>query len=191
MQVTKTQHGGPAALDAEALRRFSAHLRGELIQPGDAAYDEARRIFNGMIDRHPRLIVRCADVADVIAAVDFARTRGLPLAVRGGGHNVAGSSLVDDGLVVDLSRLREVRVDPEQRTARVGGGATWADLDHAGHAFGLATPGGQVSSTGVGGLTLGGGIGHLSRKYGLSIDNLLSLDVVTADGAFDGQRRAE
>jgi FAD/FMN-containing dehydrogenase len=137
-----------------------------------------------MIDRHPRLIVRCADVADVIGAVNFAREQRLALSVRGGGHNVAGSSMNDGGIVIDLSRMREVRVDPVQRTARVGGGATWADLDHASHVFGLATPGGQVSSTGVGGLTLGGGIGHLSRKYGLAIDNLLSVDVVTADGAF-------
>jgi FAD/FMN-containing dehydrogenase len=184
MQVTQSGHARAADLDPKTLQEFAMHLRGELIQPGDAAYDEARRVFNGMIDRHPRLIARCADVADVISAVNLAREQGLPLSVRGGGHNVAGSSVNDEGLVIDLSRMREVRVDPTRRTARVGGGATWADLDHAGHAFGLATPGGQVSSTGVGGLTLGGGIGHLSRKYGLSIDNLLSVDVVTADGTF-------
>jgi FAD/FMN-containing dehydrogenase len=183
MQVTSTENV-TTSLDAKAVRDFAARLRGELIDPGNAAYDDARRVFNGMIDRHPRLIVRCADVADVINSVNFARDQGLALSVRGGGHNVAGSSMNDDGLVIDLSRMRDVRVDPVQRTARVGGGATWADLDHASHVFGLATPGGQVSSTGVGGLTLGGGIGHLSRKYGLAIDNLLSVDVVTADGAF-------
>lgn len=183
MQVTSTENV-TTSLDAKAVRDFAARLRGELIDPGNAAYDDARRVFNGMIDRHPRVIVRCADVADVINSVNFARDQGLALSVRGGGHNVAGSSMNDDGLVIDLSRMRDVRVDPVQRTARVGGGATWADLDHASHVFGLATPGGQVSSTGVGGLTLGGGIGHLSRKYGLAIDNLLSVDVVTADGAF-------
>ena len=184
MQVTRTQNAGSTKLDPAALQQFEARLHGDLIQPGDPQYDETRHVFNGMIDRYPRMIVRCADAADVISAVELARTQGLPLSVRGGGHNVAGSSVNDGGVVIDLSRMRDVRIDPATRTARVGGGATWADLDHAGHAFGLATPGGQVSSTGVGGLTLGGGIGHLSRKYGLSIDNLLSVDVVTADGAF-------
>ncbi len=184
MQVTRTQGAGSREIDSATLQQFAARLHGDLINSGDATYDDARRVFNGMIDRYPALIARCADAADVIGAVEFARTQGLPLSVRGGGHNVAGSSVNDGGIVIDLSRMRDVRIDPTRRTARVGGGATWADLDHAGHVFGLATPGGQVSSTGVGGLTLGGGIGHLSRKYGLSIDNLLSVDVVTAEGAF-------
>jgi FAD/FMN-containing dehydrogenase len=184
MQVTPTGNTATTILDETVVRDFATHLHGELIEPGNPAYDEARRVFNGMIDRRPRLIVRCANVADVISAVNFAREQGLALSVRGGGHNVAGSSMNDDGVVIDLSRMRDVRVDPVHRTARVGGGATWADLDHASHVFGLATPGGQVSSTGVGGLTLGGGIGHLSRKYGLASDNLLSVDVVLADGSF-------
>ena len=184
MQVTHADHNDAMVLETKVIQNLAMHVRGDVIQPGDAPYDDARRIFNGMIDRRPSLIVRCVDAADVVSAVNFAREQGLPLSVRGGGHNVAGSSVVDDGIVVDLSQMRDVRIDPARRTARVGGGATWGDLDHAGHAFGLATPGGQVSTTGVGGLTLGGGIGHLSRKYGLSADNLLSVDVVLADGSF-------
>ncbi|MGA7672855.1 MAG: FAD-binding oxidoreductase [Nitrolancea sp.] len=182
--MTRTEHSDALALDTKDIQDLATRVRGVLIRPGDETYDEARRIFNGMIDRRPRLIVRCVDAAGVITAVNFARNHGLPLSVRGGGHNVAGSSVVDDGIVVDLSQMRDVHIDPTRRTARVGGGATWGDLDHASHAFGLATPGGQVSSTGVGGLTLGGGIGHLSRKYGLSADNLRSIDVVMADGTF-------
>jgi FAD/FMN-containing dehydrogenase len=152
------------------------------VQPGDGGYEAARAVYNGMIDRHPRLIARCVDAADVITAVEFAREQGVPLAVRGGGHNVAGFGVCDGGLVVDLSRMRSVRVDPVGRTARVDGGATWGDVDHATHAFGLATPSGIISTTGVGGLTLGGGFGYLTRQYGLSCDNLRSADVVTADG---------
>ncbi len=169
-------------LEQTTIKEFQAGLRGPLIQPGDAEYDEARRVYNAMIDRHPRLIVRCAGIADVIAAVNFAREQQLLLAVRGGGHNVAGFGTCDDGLVIDLSPMRGIRVDPAGGTARVQGGCTWKDLDHETHAFGLAAPGGIIGSTGVAGLTLGGGIGYQTRKYGLSCDNLLSVDVVTADG---------
>ncbi len=137
-----------------------------------------------MIDKYPALIARCRGTADVISAVNVARENDLPVAVRGGGHNVSGSAVCDDGLVIDLSELTSVRVDPDSRTARVEGGATWADVDHETQAFGLATPGGVVSDTGVAGLTLGGGIGHLRCKYGLSCDNLRSVDLVTADGEF-------
>lgn len=161
-----------------------AKLRGELITSSDGAYEEARRVYNGMIDRHPAAIARCADVADVIAAVGFARDHGLPLAVRGGGHNGPGLGVCDDGLVVDLSRMRGIRVDPANGTVRVEGGCVWGDVDHATHPFGLAVPSGFISSTGVGGLTLGGGIGYLTRRYGLTIDNLLSVDIVLADGSF-------
>jgi FAD/FMN-containing dehydrogenase len=159
-------------------------LRGESFQPGDEGYDEVRKVYNGMIDKRPRLIVRCADVADVIAAVDYARENDVLLAVRGGGHNGAGLGTVDDGLVIDLSLMKGVRVDPVKRTVRVGGGCTWGEVDHATHAFGLAVPTGIYSSTGVGGLTLGGGHGYLTRKCGLTIDNLISADVVLADGSF-------
>lgn len=175
---------GTSELDAATVQAFASGVRGELIQPGDLSYDEARHIFNGMIDRRPRLIARCADAADVMSAVNFAREQGLTLSVRGGAHNVAGSSMNDDGLVIDLSRMRSVWVDPANQTVRAAGGATWGDMDHATHAFGLATPGGFVSTTGVGGLTLGGGLGYLTRKYGLSVDNLLSVDLVTASGEF-------
>ena len=164
------------------LTAYQERLRGPLIGPGDAGYDEARKVYNAMIDRRPRLVARCADVADVIASVTFAREHDLLLAVRGGGHNGGGLGVCDDGLVLDLSGLRGIRVDPQARTVRVDGGCLWRDVDHATHAFGLATPSGIISSTGVGGLTLGGGIGHLTRRWGLSIDNLLSADVVLADG---------
>src|SRR5579872_7492851 len=166
-------------LESSALK---ASLRGELIQPDDESYDAARKVYNGMIDRHPALIARCADVADVIAAVTFAREHDLLVSVRGGGHNAGGLGVCDDGLVIDLSPIKYVRVNPAARTVRVGGGCLWADVDHATHAFGLAVPSGVISSTGVGGLTLGGGMGHLTRQYGLTIDNLLAVDVVLADG---------
>jgi UDP-N-acetylenolpyruvoylglucosamine reductase len=159
-------------------------LRGELIQPGDETYDALRAVYNSMIDRRPRLIARCVNAADVITVVNFARAHELALAVRGGGHNVAGFGVCDDGLVIDLSLMKSVRVDPKQYTARAEGGCTWGDFDHATHAFGLATPGGLLSTTGIAGLTLGGGFGYLSRKYGLSCDNLISADVVTGDGRF-------
>ena len=162
--------------------QLRSRVRGQLIQPSDEAYDSARKVYNAMIDKRPNLIVMCADVADVIAAVDFARDSQMLVAIRGGGHNGGGLGTCDGGVVIDLSRMKGVRVDPTAHTARVGGGCTWGDVDHATHAFGMAVPTGIVSTTGVGGLTLGGGIGYLSRKHGLTIDNLLSADVVLADG---------
>ncbi|CAA9582604.1 MAG: oxidoreductase, FAD-dependent [uncultured Thermomicrobiales bacterium] len=168
----------------ERIEQLVASLRGEVIQPSDTEYETARTVYNGMIDRHPGMIVRCVDVADVIASVNFAREQGLLLAIRGGGHNGAGLGTCDGGLVIDLSRINGVHVDPAARTARVGGGCTWGDVDHATHAFGLATPSGIISTTGVGGLTLGGGLGHLTRAFGLAIDNLLAVDMVLADGRF-------
>jgi FAD/FMN-containing dehydrogenase len=170
------------ALGEKAIQELKASFRGELIRPGDDGYDAARKVFNGMIDKHPALIARTVDIADTVAAVNFARENKLTLAIRGGGHNVAGFGTCDDGLVVDLSRMKGIRVDPAKRTVRAEGGCTWGDVDHATHAFGLAAPGGLISTTGIAGLTLGGGIGHLTRKYGLSCDNLISADVVTADG---------
>ena len=163
---------------------FKASLRGELIQPDDAGYDDARKVYNAMINRRPALIARCADVADVITAVQFARENKMLLSIRGGGHNAGGLGVCDNGLVIDLSRMKGIRVDPMELTARVEGGCTWGDVDHATHAFGLAAPTGIISTTGVGGLTLGGGLGHLTRKCGLTIDNLLAADVVLADGRF-------
>jgi hypothetical protein len=171
-------------LDEAAVERFNAKLRGELIRPEDEGYDAARKVYNAMIDRHPRLIARCADVADVITAINFARETGLLVAVRGGGHNGPGLGTCDGGLVIDLSRMRGILVDPVAHTVRVEGGSTWGDVDHATHTFGLATPAGVISTTGVGGLTLGGGVGHLTRKYGLTIDNLVGADIVLADGSF-------
>ena len=157
-------------------------LRGDLILPGEPAYDEARAVWNGMIDRRPALIVRCNGAADVRAAVNFAREHDLSLSVRAGGHNVAGKAVCDDGLVLDVSPMRAVQVNPDAQTARVEPGATWGDFDGEAQSFGLATTGGVDSRTGVAGLTLGGGIGYLARKHGLAIDNLLAVDVVTADG---------
>jgi FAD/FMN-containing dehydrogenase len=169
-----------AAIQIAQLR---SSVRGTIIEPGDEAYESARVVYNGMIDRHPALIVRCVDVADVIAAVDYARTNNLLTAIRGGGHNGGGLGTCDDGVVIDLSTLKGVRVDQAARTVRVAGGALWGEVDHATHPFGLAVPSGFISSTGVGGLTLGGGIGYLTRACGLTIDNLLSADVVLADGS--------
>lgn len=173
-----------SSLSQRDLDVFASMLRGDCLRAGSDGYEEARRVWNGMIDRHPALIVRCAGVADVIDAVNFARTRRLLVAVRGGGHNVAGHAVCDGGIVVDLSLMKGIRVDPQTRTAHVQGGATWGDLDRETQAFGLATPGGVVSTTGVAGLTLGGGFGWLRGKHGLSCDNLLSVDIVTADGRF-------
>jgi FAD/FMN-containing dehydrogenase len=164
------------------MEQLRERARGAVIGLGDDGYEDARVVYNAMIDRRPRVVVRCSDAGDVIAAVDFARENGLDLAVRGGGHSVPGFGTVDDGVVADLSGMRGVRVDPAARTARAEGGAMWGDFNHATGAFGLATTGGIISTTGVGGLTLGGGIGYLTRGLGLSCDNLLSADVVTADG---------
>jgi FAD/FMN-containing dehydrogenase len=172
------------ALEETAIQDLALRLRGTLLRPGDADYAQAARVYNAMINKHPALIARCVDVADVIAAVTFAREHELTLAVRGGGHSGPGLGTCDDGLVIDLSGMKGIRIDPSARTVRVEGGCTWGEVDHATHPFGLATPSGFVSSTGVGGLTLGGGIGYLSRSLGLTIDNLLGVDVVLADGSF-------
>ena len=171
-------------IDQATIEEFKANLRGQLIQPGDEGYDEACKIYNAMIERRPGLISRCADVADVMAAINIARENDLLVAIRGGGHNGPGLGTCDDGLVIDMSAIKYTRVDPQASTVQVGGGCTWGDVDHATHAFGLATPSGIVSTTGVGGLTLGGGHGYLTCKYGLTIDNLLSADMVLADGSF-------
>jgi FAD/FMN-containing dehydrogenase len=169
-------------LNDAAIARFQENLHGDFIQSNAPGFEEARKVFNGMIDKRPALIVRCAAVEDVIAAVKLARETNIPAAVRGGGHGVTGNALCDDGLVIDLSAMKSVRVDPGNRTAFAEGGTTWGDFDRETQAFGLATTGGIVPSTGVGGLTLGGGIGYLNRKYGLACDNLLSVGVVNADG---------
>lgn len=166
----------------DAISQFSSALRGRIVQPGEPDYDTARRVYNAMIERHPRYIVNCRDVADVVHCVNFAREQSLLLAVRGGGHNGGGLGTCDEGLVIDLSGLHGIRVDTDARTVRVEGGCTWGDVDHATHAFGMATPSGIISTTGVGGLTLGGGLGHLTRRCGLTVDNLLEADVVLADG---------
>lgn len=167
-----------------SLPEFRASLRGPLLFPGDPAYENARKIHNAMIDKHPAVIVRCAGVADVMASVKFARSHGILTSVRGTGHNVAGISLCDDGLVIDLSVMKGIHVNPAKRTVRVEPGVTWGEVNHDLQAFGLAATGGYVGSTGVGGLTLGGGLGWMVRKHGCALDNLLSVDVVTAEGEF-------
>lgn len=167
-----------------AIEKLTLSLRGSVVDPQHAEYEACRKVYNAMIDRRPQMIVRCADAADVMAAVNFGRDNQMEIAIRGGGHNAGGLGVWDDALVIDLSNIRYVRVDPGAKTVTVGGGCTWADVDHATHPFGLAVPTGFISSTGVGGLTLGGGIGYLTRKYGLTIDNLVSADVVLADGSF-------
>ena len=163
---------------------LAAALRGDLITPGDPGYGEARAVYNAMIDKHPAAVARCRDVADVIACVRFGREHGVEIAVRGGGHNAAGLGVWDDALVIDLSLLRSTTVSPETHTVRADAGCTWGDVDHATVAFGMATPSGFLASTGVAGLTLGGGIGYLTRRFGLTVDNLLAADVVLADGTF-------
>jgi FAD/FMN-containing dehydrogenase len=168
-----------AAIQVEQLR---AGVRGAIIQPGDAEYDAARKVYNGMIDKRPAVIVRCVDVADVIAAVNYARASGVRTAIRGGGHNGGGLGTCDDGLVIDLSPMKGIRVEPDTQRVVAQAGVTWRELDHETQAFGLAVTGGLVSSTGVAGFTLGGGIGWLMRKHGLAADNLVAADLVTADG---------
>lgn len=176
-----TTSGAETVLKETAVEAFKASLRGKLLTPDCAGYDEARAIWNAMIDRRPALIVRCVGTVDVIRAVDFAQRNKLLIAVRGGGHNIAGNAVCDGGLMIDLSPMKSVRVNPETRRAYVEPGATLSDFDHEAQAFGLATPLGINSTTGVAGLTLGGGFGWLSRKHGMSVDNLISADVVTAD----------
>src|SRR2546421_48130 len=168
----------------DSINKLKASLRGRVIQRGDPDYDEARKVYNAMIDKKPRLIAQCTDVADVIACVNFARENKVLLAVRGGGHNAGGLGIADDAFVIDLAPIKYTRVDPAEQTVTVGGGCVWKDVDHATHAFGMAVPSGVISTTGVGGLTLGGGIGHLTRKCGLTIDNMVSADVVLANGKF-------
>jgi FAD/FMN-containing dehydrogenase len=169
-------------LDDTAIKELQASLRGPLLQPADPGYETARRVDNAMIDRRPALIARCAGVADVLAAVRFARARDLPVSVRAGGHNVAGNAICEGGLVIDVSSLKGVRVDPVARTVRAEAGVTWGELDAETQAFGLATTGGVISTTGIAGLTLGGGVGWLNGRFGLACDNLIAADVVTADG---------
>jgi FAD/FMN-containing dehydrogenase len=168
----------------ETVQQLRTSLRGTVILPGDENYEQARKIYNGMIDKRPAVIAQCRDVADVIQAVNFGRENNLDIAIRSGGHHGAGFSLVDDGLVIDLSPMKGIRVDPQGKTVRAQAGCTQGDVDHATQAFGLATPTGVVSTTGIAGLTLGGGTGNLTRTYGLAIDNLLEVDVVLADGSF-------
>jgi FAD/FMN-containing dehydrogenase len=172
----------PPALGEATTRELRESLRGELVLPGEPAYDEARSVWNGMIDRRPALIVRCAGSSDVKAAIGFARSEGLEVAVRGGGHNVAGNATCDGGLVIDLSPMKGIRVDLDARTVRAQGGLTWGELDAETQTHGLATTGGLVTTTGVAGYTLGGGIGWLMRKHGLACDNLIAADMITADG---------
>ena len=168
----------------QSLNQLHTSVRGKLIQPKDAEYDTARKVYNGMFDKRPAMIVRCADVADIIAAVNFARLNNMLIAIKGGGHNAAGLGICDDGLVIDLSPMKGVYVDVKKKTARVQAGCTLGDIDHATHVFGMALPTGIMSTTGISGLTLGGGLGHLTRKCGLTIDNLLEADVVLADGSY-------
>jgi FAD/FMN-containing dehydrogenase len=175
----------------EAIEALRASLRGELLQPGDDGYDGARLIWNGMFDKRPALIARCSGTADVIEAVNFARENGMLTAVRSGGHNSAGSGSCDGGILIDLSGMNAVHIDPKARRAQVQGGATWGDFDREAQVHGLATPGGVVSATGVGGLTLAGGLGWLRGKYGLSLDNLVSVDIVTADGVLRSASESE
>ncbi len=186
-----TQVTTVAPVGEAAVRQLRTELRGELLRPGDAGYDPARRLFNAMIDKRPALIARCTAVADVVHAIRFAREHDLPLAVRGGGHNVAGKALCDDGLVVDLSPMKEIRLDPDRRTVTAGPGLTWGEFDRATQAAGLATTGGFISTTGVAGLTLGGGLGWLMRAHGLTCDNLRGVEIVTADGEIRRASAAE
>ena len=179
-----TTEGNDKILEETAVQNFADSLRGRLLRPGDGGYDEARKVWNGMIDRRPAFIARCAGVADVIAAVRFAREHELLVSVRGGGHNITGNAVCEGGLMIDLSPMKSARVDPVNRRARAEAGLTWGEYNRETQAFGLASTGGVVSTTGIAGLTLGGGLGWLGAKHGLSCDNLLSADIVTADGQF-------
>ncbi len=172
------------SLTAEAIEQLTGLVRGAVISPSDPQYDDARTVYNAMIDKRPALIIQCQDVADLIHGVNFAREHSLPVAVRGGGHNAARLGTGDDCLVLDLQAMHSVRVDPQHRRVRVEGGATWGDVNHATQAFGLAVPTGIISTTGVGGLSLGGGFGYISRGHGLTADNIVSADMVLADGSF-------
>src|SRR5262249_20957705 len=174
--------GTDSIIEEAAVQELRASLHGPLLQPGDESYDEIRKVWNGMIDRRPALIARCAGVSDVIAVVNFVRAHDVLVSVRGGGHNAPGNAVCGGGVMIDLAGMRSVRIDPMRRTARAEAGATWADFDRETQAFGLATTGGSVSDTGIAGLTLGGGLGWLAGKYGLSCDNLLSVDLVTGEG---------
>ena len=174
--------GTTSTLDRNAIAELSARFSGALVLPGEAGYDDARKIHNGLIDKHPALIARCLGAPDVVDAIEFACTRGLEVAVRGGGHNVAGKAACDDGLMLDLSRMKGIHVDPERRTARAQGGVTWRDFNRATQLHGLACTGGVISTTGIAGLTLGGGLGWLMGKHGLALDNLVSAEVITAPG---------
>ncbi|MDQ4098246.1 MAG: FAD-binding oxidoreductase, partial [Actinomycetota bacterium] len=176
-----TTAGDSTVVDESAAAHLKASLQGDLLLPGDAPYDETRKVWNGLIDHRPALIARCARVTDVVAAITFARQHDLLVSVRGGGHNIAGKAVCNGGLMIDLSGMRRIAVDPVKRTARVEGGAKLGDLDAATQRHGLATTAGVVTHTGVGGLTLGGGVGRLARKHGLACDNLLAVEVVTAD----------
>lgn len=179
------------AIDDAAVRALRARLRGKLLQPTDTGYDGARRIWNGMIDRYPALIAQCAGATDVVAAVGFAREHGLPLSVKGGGHGVAGKAVCDGGVMIDCAPMQNIQVNPERRTVRAGGGVTWGSFDQATQAQGLATTGGVIPSTGIAGLTLGGGVGFLMRHYGLSCDNLIGAKIVTANGEMFNATEAE
>lgn len=181
-EAIRNSNGVTTVIDDAQVDAFAAALRGQLVRPGDVEYDSARRVWNGMIDKRPGLIARCTGTADVVAAVRFAREHDLLVAVRGGGHNVAGSAVCDDGLVIDLSPMKGIHVDPSRKSARAQGGVTWGELDRETQAHGLVTPGGEVSMTGIAGYTLSGGMGLLHRKWGLACDNLLSVEIVMADG---------
>jgi FAD/FMN-containing dehydrogenase len=178
-------------MQAMATETFIGNMRGPVIRPMDGDYDAVRSLYNGMIDKSPAMIARCTDVADVVTAVNFARQNDLKVAIRGGGHNGQGLGSVDEGLMIDLSMMKGVRVNPAVRTVRVAPGCTQGDVDHATHIYGLAVPAGIVSTTGIAGLTLGGGTGYLTRKHGLTIDNLLEADVVLADGRIVTANKSE
>ena len=179
-----TNTGANTVLTEALVEEFQTSLRGPLLQPGDAGYDDARIVWNGMIDRRPALIARCAGVADVIQDVNFARDNHLLVSVRGGGHNITGYAVNDGGIVIDLSQMKSLHVDLAKSTARAEAGLTWGEYNHETQAFGLASTGGVVSTTGISGLSLGGGLGWLMGKHGLTCDTLLSADIVTADGKF-------